>query len=356
MDTVPIATGMLVERHRIDPGTGRALLERVAREHGIDLSTLAAALIALLAPAEPSSHPAADPPTGVQIPMRSRPSGVAAPGHELAAGHPPAHRGPAAIGHRDGRAAAQLVCDLTGAHPDATVIFSVSEDSALRLVGSVGTPEDVLSAWRRVPLVLEIPLCASVRHRRAVFLESGAEMEREYPATQGSREGTEAWASIPISEDGRVTGVVGLSWRAPLALDEATRGDIIRVVEGAGQVILSSLSSAAAELGTLIELLDLIPDSWVVLTPEGTPDGEVLLVEAVSPSLPEAWLGAGLLDLFPILAPSSDLLSDLQQVLRSGAPLVRRINTTRPGGPPWEEPGVEVRIVRTGRRVVITWR
>jgi hypothetical protein len=35
---------------------------------------------------------------------------------------------------------------------------------------------------------------------------------------------------------------------------------------------------------------------------------------------------------------------------------VRRINTTRPGGPPWEEPGVEVRIVRTGHRVVITWR
>lgn len=353
---IPLVTGMLVERHRTDAIRARAMLERVARDHGVDEAVLAAALVAILAPPEPvepegsDGQPAAGAASGrgaeAAVPRETPIASSAPVGMATVAQEPD---------DEDGRAAAQLIADLTAAHPDRTVIYAADED-ALRMLGSVGTAGKVVRAWRMLPLVLDVPLCASVTQRRPIFLESAVEMEREFPATRGGREGTEAWASIPVIESGRVIGVVGLSWREPVILDEATREGIIGAVESAGKVLVRRLTTGADELGVLSDLLDLIPGPWMVLSPTGGAGGGAFLVEAVAPSLPETWLGVALQDLFPGLDPSSDLLSDLQQVLHHGSPLVRRISTTRSGGAPWEQHGTETRMVRSGHRVVLTWR
>jgi len=260
---------------------------------------------------------------------------------------------------------AQFLGELTEARPDRTVIYGAGE-GVLRMLGSVGTAGRVVRAWTTVPLVLDIPLCASVKERRPVFLESGAEMEREYPSIRGGREGTEARASIPVVEEDQVIGVVGLSWQEPRTFDPPTRERIIDAVGSAGHALVRSLKAGAAELGMLNELLDLIPDAWLALGStegQGTP---TFIVEAVAPNLPQTWLGAPLLDLFPDLGSTSELLTDLQQVLHHGSPLVRSVTGTPlgagsrgsalPGAPPWEEPGTELRIVRSGHHLVLTWR
>jgi hypothetical protein len=335
--------GMLMERHRVDATTAQELLDRVASELGIEGAVLAEAVIALLAPQSPSP-----PITAEAARPRADPTGIG--GDDGTAG------APTADDTDEGCAAAQLIADLTGARPDGTVIYSVVDDSTLRRVGSTGTPDDAVGGWQSVPLAIEVPLCASATQRRPIFLESAIELERQFPAARGGSDGAQAWAVIPILEDGRATGVVGLSWRAAVTLDEATREGIVRSIQAAGRVMVRALPTATAGLGTLTGLLDLVPDPWVVLSATGSSGGGGFLVEAVAPSLPETWRATALGDLFPGLVPASELLSDLQHVLRSGAPLVRTITVSQPGGPPWDEMGAEIRIVRSGHRVVLTWR
>jgi hypothetical protein len=338
------------------------MLERVAREHGIEEAGLAAALVSLLAPAVVPAAPSIPPQLAV---AGDRPPDGGGPDEGPVATESPAEFVLGAAGE-DGMAMARLLGEMTGARPDRTVIYGVGE-GALRMLGSVGTAGRVVRAWSTVPLVLDIPLCASVKERRPVFLESGAEMEREYPSTRGGREGTEAWASIPVVEEGQVVGVVGLSWQEPRTFDPPTRERIADAVESAGHALVRSLTAGAAELGMLNELLDLIPDPWLALRStegQGTP---TFIVEAVAPNLPQTWLGASLLDLFPDdVGTTSELLTDLHQVLHHGSPLVRSVAGTRlgagrrastlPGTPPWEEPGTELRIVRSGHHLVLTWR
>ncbi len=244
---------------------------------------------------------------------------------------------------------AQLLGELTGARPDRTVIYGVGE-GALRMLGSVGTAGRVVRAWTTVPLVLDIPLCASAKERRPVFLESGVEMEREYPAIRGGREGTEAWASIPVVEEGQVVGVVGLSWQEPRTFDPATRERIIHAVGSAGHALVRSLKAGAAELSMLNELLDLIPDPWLALRStegQGTP---TFIVEGVAPNLPQTWLGAPLLDLFP------DIGDDRRVADRppAGAPSRKPARAQRQRRPGWEPAARAARCQepRPGRRRV----
>jgi hypothetical protein len=346
-----------MERHRIGPLASRAMLAQAALEHGVEETVLAGALLELLSPppdaptaAVPDRHPA----TGI-------PSGPSAAASQLLMDLPSVRASAAAVvravdlANQDGSAAAQLIADLTRARPDRTVIYGVAEDT-LVMMGSVGVPADVVEAWRRLPLALSLPLCLSVSEDRAIFLDAGAEMEGAFPATLGSREGTGAWASVPIREGTRVTGVVGLSWLNSTTFDEARRANILRAVERAGPLMVRSLPTLDPAPSILTELMHLIPDEWVVLSSTGSAADMAFVVDAVAPSLSEKWLGRELLDVFPGLSRSGDIVTDLRQVRSSGAALTRTITATAPGGPPWEKSGVEVRLVRSGRLVVLTWR
>lgn len=359
--SVPVAVGLLMERHRIGQIAAHAMLAEVARERGVEQAKLAGALIALLSPAPgDASTGTADGsraltsiqggsmvPDAWQLLEESPQIGASAVDGMVRA---------VAMANEDGDAAAQFIADLTGARPDRTVIYSVGEDKALFAVGNAGTPADVIQAWQKLPLTLEIPLCVTVAERRPIFLESAEEMEGAYPATRGSREGTEAWASIPIVKGARVLGAVGLSWLAPTTLEEGTRARILRAVERAGPIIVQSMPRASPAPTMLAGLMHLIPDPWMVLSPTDASWDGSFLIDAVAPNLPDTWLGRDLLDAFPGLAGAGDLMTDLRQVLHSGSPLVRTISSTHQDGPPWEESGVRLRVIRSGRFLVLTWR
>jgi hypothetical protein len=359
-DVTGLACGILMERHRMGPEQARRLLEQVAMSHALAPSGLAEALVGLLTPPPPGALLAQQ---VVDAPL-AWPSFEGAEAWRVLEDLPRLHGsavdsalGAVTSASEDGDAAAQLIADLTGAQPDRAVIYAVGDEGALHLIGNVGTAEDIAKAWQQVPLVLPIPLCATVREDRELFLKDPAAMEEAFPATRGSRAGTVGWASLPIRDGRVVIGVVGLSWDRPVDFDEATRMRISRAVERTGPTLVRSLHGRDPAPGLLGDLMHLIPDPWLVLAPAaGQEEGYV--IEAVAPALPggSAWAGEPLLEVFPMLADSGDLLTDLRQVLASGAPMIRTVSLPRRNGAPWEEQACELRLVRSGLRVVLTWR
>ncbi len=363
-DPTALACGILMERHRIGPDRAAVLLAEVAGAHDVPSAVLADALVGLLTRPAPEAGPAVDDPQAEDV-ASSRGQGPGTVDAGPALEDPP--RPPAsaldsivsavASASEDGDAGAQLIADLTGASPDRAVIYAVGDDAALHLIGNMGTAADVAVAWQHLPLSLEIPLCASVTRADAIFLASPEELEAEFPATRGSLEGTAAWASVPILEGHLVVGVVGLSWVQPRAFDEATRARITRAVERTGSTLVRSLQGTDPGAGLIGELMHLLPDPWIVLGQAGGRQGGGFVIEAVAPTLDgAAWVGSPLAAVFPTLAEGGDLMVDLRQVRRSGAPLVRTVAVRHADGPPWEQRPSELRIVRSGRRIVLAWR
>ncbi|HEX6888790.1 MAG TPA: ANTAR domain-containing protein, partial [Candidatus Nanopelagicales bacterium] len=339
--SVALACGILMERHHMGAAEAAQLLEDVAGALRLEPVTLADGFLALLSPEHVASP--ADGWAHREGSLGLREVGSTAEAWRVLEELPQLRASAVdsmvravALANEDGDAAAQLVADLTGASPDRAVIYAVGEDNALMLVGNVGTPADVLGAWRQVPLVLDIPLSAAVNQNRSIFIESGDEMEATFPATRGSREGSEAWVSVPIREGRLVIGVLGLSWTAPRSFDETSRARITRAVERAGPIMVRSLRGADPEPGLLADLMHLVPDPWLVVTPVGPAEEESFVIEGASPTLPggDLLVGQALDDAFPNLLPEGETLGDIRQVLRTGALLVRSIQRTRPDGSP----------------------
>jgi hypothetical protein len=360
-DPTGLACGMLMERHRLGPAQARTLLDQVACTRGVPSTQLAQALVDLLSPPPAAAHAVTAP---VDEATLAWPTFPGAEAWRMLEELPRLHSsavdralGAVTSASEGGDAAAQLIADLTGAQPDRAVIYAIGDEGALHLLGNMGTAADVAMAWQQVPLVLDIPLCATVRQDRELFIGTPAEMEQAFPATKGSRAGTVGWASVPIRDGRVVVGVVGLSWDRPMAFDEAICQRISSAVERTGLALVRSLQDSDPAAGLLADLMHLIPDPWLVLgTAAGEADGYV--VEAVAPTLPggSAWVGRPLLAVFPALAQSGDLLTDLRQVMASGAPMIRTVSLPRRNGAPWEEQASELRLVRSGLRVVLTWR
>ena len=86
---------------------------------------------------------------------------------------------------------------------------------------------------QRFPLTAPYPACDAVRTRRAIWLESAAEIDRAYPALAPLREGSGdcAWASVPLLFRGEAVGVLGLGYRAPRAFDPDERAFVTALAD-----------------------------------------------------------------------------------------------------------------------------
>jgi signal transduction histidine kinase len=96
----------------------------------------------------------------------------------------------------------------------------VTDDGAsLEIVHAVGYPAEALGHWRRFSLATPMPLADAVRFGEPILLESPEALAERYPklAAMPDSTGNTSVAAIPLSVNGRASGVLGLSF-APVQL------------------------------------------------------------------------------------------------------------------------------------------
>ena len=116
----------------------------------------------------------------------------------------------------------------------------------LTLVHAVGTPAHVDAALRHLSFDAEVPLAEVARTGEPIFLRSEQEL-RQYPEWGDTivRAGSCAAAAVPVWANGRLRGVLGLTWTTPHAFDEDERAFVATLGVMCAQAIMRGHLTAA---------------------------------------------------------------------------------------------------------------
>jgi hypothetical protein len=363
------AKGVLVERDGLTLDQAFDRLRQLSQQHNVRVVEVAATVVGVAVPdGDELTAELHDEPLRTRLPaspassatwdtLRRQP--------EVRAGTLSALLDSVAGATQDGDEAARLVLDLLAVHDVAAVVLlRLSVDGALRVVGHAGYPPDLVSAWRSIPPRTDVPLVRTAETGRALFFADDESRGKEFPALAGGASAFEASASVPVLDAGRVTGVVGLSWRTSQAFDRDREDLIVRAVGRVVPLLLRHVAASDPELDWATSLLDVQMDPWLLLEAIPSADGVVrdFVVQGASTALPgsDRWLGRRVNELWPGLVTdgTSRALADLARVGGTwtvtqppGAPAPRDAHTA-----PWSVAGTVVRATRIGTRLVVLWR
>jgi hypothetical protein len=356
------AKGVLVERHGITLDEAFARLRTMSQEHNVRLVEVAATVVGVAIP-EVDEAPGA---FGERVMSRELPISTAASGTwralreqpDIKAGVVSAIMDSLAGATSEGDEAAALLLDVLGQGLDALVVYRAGLDGSLRLVGQVGIPGDLVSSWRHIPPTTDIPYNRSVIENRALFFGTREQRIAEFPASARARSGWAASATVPVSDDGEVIGVVGLVWIDEQDFDEVRCTTISRTVQRVTPLLLRNVSATDPELDWLNTLLRLHLDPWLLMEAISSADGLVrdFVLQDVAPSAgPRAddWLGHRLLEAWPALAEDA-VFEALKTLMQTGGSWSSTV--TEAADVPWGNPGTQIRAVRLGKRVALVWR
>ncbi len=116
----------------------------------------------------------------------------------------------------------------------------------LKTMHSIGYSSDLIKRWQQFPLDTPTPMAEVVRSGEAIWLESPEAWARRYLAlTEASPDWNYAWAAIPLFVEGRVVGVLGLSFATPQLFYPEDRSFIICLVEQCAQALQRAWLSAS---------------------------------------------------------------------------------------------------------------
>lgn len=121
-----------------------------------------------------------------------------------------------------------------------TIVLLTDDGEALKIIGSLGYPADVVEKWQRIPLDHPTaPIALAVRENRTLWMGSSAERERIIPHTPdlSSAEEHQAWAVLPFNVNNDVIGAVGLGFNAPRDFDETERAFLLTLTEYCAQAL-----------------------------------------------------------------------------------------------------------------------
>lgn len=258
----------------------------------------------------------------------------------------------------EGNEAARLLVDLlAGAGVEAALVCATVADGSLQVLGQHGYAPDTVSAWRRIPLSLDVPLTRAAKTGVPVFVRSTDDLVEQFPALARPEDVYEALAVVPVWEAEQRVGCLGFSWRDPQSFDDDQRQRVLSIARRAGAVVLRNVQADDPDRTYLTSVLHLLRDPWIVLAPTEKPRPESLLVESVSADLKGGAdiVGLRLLAVFPGVTADRALLDELMRLARHGGRFVRATQSAGVTTAPWDlEPG-RLRAVRAGRRVVLTW-
>jgi len=99
-----------------------------------------------------------------------------------------------------------------------TIGLLTEDGSAFKIVGSTGFPDEIVETWDSISV--DTPSAwADSRNGETVLIDSPEDMAKRYPDSAGFHEafGDKAYAAIPLIEQGRCLGVVGVGFAKPLS-------------------------------------------------------------------------------------------------------------------------------------------
>jgi GAF domain-containing protein len=128
--------------------------------------------------------------------------------------------------------AAEVVLDqvLPAIGADAGLLAVVGEEGALRVVGAAGYGE-LADQWHVIPLDAGLPLSEAARTGEAVWVSTGEERVLSFPASRAIPVVHQALAALPLELEGRVEGVLGLSFTEPRAFSADDRAFLHTVAQ-----------------------------------------------------------------------------------------------------------------------------
>jgi PAS domain S-box-containing protein len=105
---------------------------------------------------------------------------------------------------------------------------SMVEGEQLVILSSVGYPEGIVHPYQYIPLSLRTPPTDAARTGRMVWVESREAFERGWPecARTLHESRSRAWGSLPLVSEGRVLGILGLSFSTPRRLSEREKAHL----------------------------------------------------------------------------------------------------------------------------------
>ena len=132
-----------------------------------------------------------------------------------------------------------VVREIGGAvDADGAALAVVAEDRGLlRVLAWEGYPDDVVEAWRELPLDSESPATQAVRRRRTGFYATLDRLHEEIPdpAPGSVPPGHSSFLFVPLAVGRRVNGVLTLSWSAPAVLSQEDLGFVETLASQAAQ-------------------------------------------------------------------------------------------------------------------------
>jgi PAS domain S-box-containing protein len=142
----------------------------------------------------------------------------------------------------------------------AATVFSVSRDE-LTLRAAWGYPQFLCEQFQILPINAPYPLAETVRSESAIWLGSPSQWNARYPQMLVSHGHRRAWATLPIRDDGRVVGALGLSWAEPQEFTEDFRVRAQMAADDGARVLTAVASpltflQGGGEMGALIRSID----------------------------------------------------------------------------------------------------
>jgi PAS domain S-box-containing protein len=119
---------------------------------------------------------------------------------------------------------AVLTEGLRAAEARAGAIGALSEDGqSIELLAQRGYKETVLTDYGRFPVSADLPMSHVARTGKPLFISSMAERNTLFPSLVGKGEDGHALAVLPLILEGRIIGVLGLSFGQDMAFSEGRR-------------------------------------------------------------------------------------------------------------------------------------
>ena len=126
--------------------------------------------------------------------------------------------------------------ELVGAN--MVIIGTLTDDAeTLDVVRIAGVTPEVAARYRTLPVETNLPLTTAIRTGEPVWLRSQEEALKQSPGLESIETANHAWAIIPLSVPGQVTGVLGLAFETEQAFPEDVRTFILSMARQTAQAL-----------------------------------------------------------------------------------------------------------------------